>query len=232
MSEYYSNSSEDERSSDTEYRVESESESDSEDEQRRRRRRRRHTKPKTKKKKAALSFKWREEDEVFVLKQLYEFSGKNATYSEEFYEFVKKKLGGQVSMHQMRNKIRGLRRKYLENDECNGLKFCGSGSQQHQRKVLAWSKRIWGAAENENENKNKNGGGTRSVEQYERGFVESLEEMEIEMDCLKPSCLEFLYKDWEIQTLMHVQLLSNKCKLDAKLTELCIQFLNTPTNTK
>lgn len=199
--------------SDTEYKIELESndeESDSYSDEKKS-----NSCRKRRKKRSGLLFQWEENDEITVLKELYQFSGNNASYSKPFYDYVKNKLRKrqlQVSMNQLRIKIDGFKKEYLEKErrrrENADLKF----SEAHEFQVFMLSKRLWGA-----DQKNKDGSGSmKNV----KGLVEYLQEMEIDISCLMPSCLEYLKKEWQLQLLMYVDLLSIKSKFDAKFREL------------
>ncbi|XP_022951915.1 probable transcription factor At1g66420 [Cucurbita moschata] len=198
------NSYSSEDNSDSEYKIEEESSEESEEQSK-------SNNNSSKKRIKRRVLEWEEEDEIIVLQQLYQFGGSNASYSKAFYEFVKKRLNNnQVSMHQLSNKIDRFKKEYLKN-ECrkkeNDLKF----SEYHEFEVFMLSRRIWGGK------RSKSNGGRMK---YAKGFLEYLEEMDIDIDCLTPSCLEHFKKEWEVQLLMYIELLSKKSKFDAKLMEL------------
>ncbi|MDV3143352.1 MAG: DUF573 domain-containing protein [Sweet potato little leaf phytoplasma] len=194
--------------SDTEYKIELESSDDEESSDSYECRKRR-------KKRSGLLFQWEEDDEITVLKELYEFSGNNASYSKPFYDYVKNRLRKrqlQVSINQLRIKIDGFKKEYLEKKEYLKENAAFKFSEAHEFQVFMLSKRIWGA-----DQKNKDGSGSmKNV----KGLVEYLQEMEIDISCLMPSCLEYLKKEWQLQLLMYIHLLSIKSKFDAKFRQL------------
>ncbi|KAK6142475.1 hypothetical protein DH2020_022823 [Rehmannia glutinosa] len=91
---------------------------------------------------------WSDEDEVTVLKGMIDFRNlkgvdPNADM-EAFYNFIKKKLLVDFSKEQLKTKIRGMKKRFL-----NALKKTENGgdpvfSKPHEDKAFELSKKIWG----------------------------------------------------------------------------------------
>lgn len=96
-------------------------------------------------KKSGINRLWSEEDEIGILQGMidYQLAKEEDPYSdlEAFYEFVKDSLHVNVSIKQLSDKIRRLKKKYLVNvEKGEDVVFV----KPHDDKSFELSKRIWG----------------------------------------------------------------------------------------
>lgn len=110
-------------------------------------------------KRSGINRLWSEEDEIVILQGMidYQLANEEDPYSdlEAFYEFVKDSLHVSVSMKQLSDKIRRLKKKYLVNAEKgDDVVFV----KPHEDKSFELSKKIWGGGNGvENGSKVKSG---------------------------------------------------------------------------
>lgn len=92
---------------------------------------------------------WSEDDEIAVLKGMMEFSTKKGIDPNQdmnaFHDFIKKSLHIDVSRSQLMDKIRRLKKKYVNNLK-RGIKKGEDVnlSKPHEQKAYELSKKIWG----------------------------------------------------------------------------------------
>ncbi|XP_060195587.1 probable transcription factor At4g00390 [Lycium barbarum] len=88
---------------------------------------------------------WSEEDEMAILQGHLDYSSINkakpSTSYDAFLNFVKDKLQTETTKAQLRNKLKGLKRKYQGNVAKRSF------SKPHEEKIFKLSKRIWGHGE-------------------------------------------------------------------------------------
>ncbi|KAK6141161.1 hypothetical protein DH2020_025101 [Rehmannia glutinosa] len=117
---------------------------------------------------------WSDEDEVTVLKGMIDFRNlkgvdPNADM-EAFYNFIKKKLQVDFSKEQLKTKIRGMKKRFL-----NALKKTENGgdpvfSKPHEDKAFELSKKIWGG----------NNEGSKNGENAKKDIVVKAEEVVVD----------------------------------------------------
>ncbi|KAK7328028.1 hypothetical protein VNO77_22122 [Canavalia gladiata] len=91
---------------------------------------------------------WSEEDQLAILRGMVEFTSNTAQdplkYSNDFHDFIKKSLHVEVSINQLKEKIRRLKKKFEINaakaKNSDGIKF----PKQHDQKAFELSKKVWG----------------------------------------------------------------------------------------
>lgn len=98
---------------------------------------------------------WSEDDEIEILKGMLEYAAKRGTDpttdAAAFHEFVKKSLHVDVSKTQVVDKIRRLKKKYMNNAERAKKGKDPTFSKPHEQKGFELSKKIWGNTEDPNE---------------------------------------------------------------------------------
>ncbi|CAN8232733.1 unnamed protein product [Cochlearia groenlandica] len=90
---------------------------------------------------------WSEEDEIELLKGMIDFET-DSWQKEGFFEAVKKSISFKVTLKQLKDKIRGLKRRYQSKEE--KIVKDSSFSRAHEKKCFALSKLIWGKQEERN----------------------------------------------------------------------------------
>ncbi|XP_074379828.1 STOREKEEPER protein-like [Apium graveolens] len=95
-------------------------------------------------KRSGINRIWSEDDEIVLLQGMidYQLANDEDPYSdlEAFYEFLKDSLHVSVSIKQLSDKIRRLKKKYLGNAEKGDVVF----AKAHEDKSFELSKKIWG----------------------------------------------------------------------------------------
>lgn len=149
------------------------------------------------------SFHWNWTDECTVLENFYEFAGKNGSYSEEFYHFVKGKLSSEVSNSQLSDKVYRLRKRFLK-DISNMELLDGKMSKfsdSNYEKLFELSSNIWG-----DQNPKTGHPSSSSIIQwkpeevdrfYEKRFKIFLENIKLDITCIPPDVLQHIRKEWE-----------------------------------
>ncbi|QCD92803.1 STOREKEEPER protein-like [Vigna unguiculata] len=91
---------------------------------------------------------WSEEDELGILKGILEFISKTGQepyrYADAFHNFIKKSLHVEVSSHQLKEKIRRMKKRFLTHAarEKNGKE--PRLFKPHHKTLFEFSKKIWG----------------------------------------------------------------------------------------
>ncbi|EXC19609.1 hypothetical protein L484_019355 [Morus notabilis] len=88
---------------------------------------------------------WSEEDEIVILKGLIDYAAKRggdpaATDMNTFHDFIKKSLHVEVTKSQLSNKVRKLKKKYLN----NAARKKYNPTKPHEQNAFELSKKIWG----------------------------------------------------------------------------------------
>ncbi|KAL8251173.1 hypothetical protein R6Q59_034866 [Mikania micrantha] len=99
---------------------------------------------------------WSEDDEIVVLKRYIDFKAEKNEGSVdmgEFYEFVKTALNTDVTRKQLADKIRKLKRKYLNNASRDKDGEDPNISNTHEQQIYQLSQVIWGNNINVSESK-------------------------------------------------------------------------------
>ncbi|KAM7492320.1 hypothetical protein LguiA_035241 [Lonicera macranthoides] len=106
------------------------------------------TEEKIEEKKSAITRLWTEKDEVTVLNGMIRYKSEKESdpYADlgAFHEFVKDSLRAEVSKNQLTDKIRRLKKKYLNNAEKGENGEDPVFSRPHEYKTFEISKKIWG----------------------------------------------------------------------------------------
>lgn len=134
-------------------------------------------------------WKWSKRDEIIVLHKLFQYSGQNAIYTREFYNFVKNNmLSVELSENQLSYLIYALRKQYseLRRREPKDLDY-------HSLKILKLSEKIWGVGD-EGWPKTK----VLRDQYYKKSLQEYVvQELGFQVDCLTSSVVQEIKKDWE-----------------------------------
>lgn len=150
------------------------------------------------KKSKKMGFHWSWSDECVILKNFYEFAGKNGSYSKDFYHFVKNKLSVEVSNSQLSDKVYRLRKRFLK-DECKGKRRMKISKGNQLEKLYEMSNNIWGS--NSNTQNTQSGGNQWKAEAVNRlceeMFERVIENVKVDISCIPPNVLEDIRKDWE-----------------------------------
>ncbi|XP_042490152.1 STOREKEEPER protein-like [Macadamia integrifolia] len=105
-------------------------------------------KPGDDKKKQLFQRLWTEDDELAILKGMLDYYSKKgtdpSTDMNAFHDFIKKSLHVDVSKNQLTDKIRRLKKKYLNNAGRGKEGEDPVFSKPHEHKAFELSKKIWG----------------------------------------------------------------------------------------
>lgn len=130
------------------------------------------------------------------------YTGKNGSYSKEFYHFVKGKLSSEVSNSQLSDKVYRLRKKFLK-DKCK-MELDGKMSKfsdSNKEKLFELWSNIWG-----DQNPKTTGPPYSSIIQwkpeevdrfYEKRFKIFVESIKLDITCIPPDVLQHIRKEWE-----------------------------------
>ncbi|KAJ0627421.1 putative transcription factor GeBP family [Helianthus annuus] len=102
---------------------------------------------------------WSEDDEIVILKGMIDYKGESGENNGNvigdtgaFHEFIKKSLHVDVSRAQLVDKIRRLKKKYVNNVSKEKDGKDRSFSKSHEQRGFELSKLIWGGSNNSNNN--------------------------------------------------------------------------------
>ncbi|KAM0052446.1 putative transcription factor GeBP family [Helianthus debilis subsp. tardiflorus] len=102
---------------------------------------------------------WSEDDEIVILKGMIDYKGESGENNGNvigdtgaFHEFIKKSLHVDVSRAQLVDKIRRLKKKYVNNVSKEKDGKDRSFSKSHEQRGYELSKLIWGGSNNNNSN--------------------------------------------------------------------------------
>ncbi|WVY92425.1 hypothetical protein V8G54_031513 [Vigna mungo] len=91
---------------------------------------------------------WSEEDELSILKGILEFISKTGQepykYVDAFHNFIKKSLHVEVSGHQLKDKIRRMKKKFETHEAKKKKGIEPRLLRPHDRALFEFSKKIWG----------------------------------------------------------------------------------------
>ncbi|XP_019174275.1 PREDICTED: probable transcription factor At1g61730 [Ipomoea nil] len=100
---------------------------------------------------------WSEDDEIALLEGMIEYTEKeNAdphTDLDAFHDFIRKSLHFTVSKNQLQNKIKRVRKKYINNAGKGKKGKEKSFSKPHEQKTYELSRKIWGKGDEKIEDK-------------------------------------------------------------------------------
>uniref|UniRef100_A0A9I9EJ85 Glabrous enhancer-binding protein-like DBD domain-containing protein n=1 Tax=Cucumis melo TaxID=3656 RepID=A0A9I9EJ85_CUCME len=134
------------------------------------------------------NFLWNWTDQCTILENLYEFAGKNGSYSKElFYHFVKGKLSVEVSYSQLTDKVYRLKKRFI-------LMKANKHNSNYE-KLFELSSNIWGEEENPKLSEEDSSG--RGLNNAENEFQIALEKLKIDITFIPPDDLQNISKEWE-----------------------------------